>query len=90
MQTVKEIMETPLGPTQSVMATMNSTGDLKTIWDRTKPAEVDEARVQFDSMRRRGYMAYKVTDKGARGEVIDKFDPTAQSIILAPPMQGGF
>ena len=64
MQTVKDILDTELGPNQSIMATMNSTGDLKTVWDRTKPAEVDEARVQFDSMRRKGYMAYKVTEKG--------------------------
>lgn len=85
-----DILETPLGPNQSVMAVMNETGDKKTIWDRTKPVEVEAARAEFDHFKKNGYLAYKVKDnKGEKGEVLGKFDPDAEIIIFAPPMRGG-
>lgn len=89
-QTFKDIMDTELGPNQGIMATMNSSGDLKTIWDRDRADEVGAARAQFNSMRAKGYMAYKVNRKGEKGEVIDTFDPNAETIILAPPLRGGW
>ena len=87
--TPDEILKTERTADQGVMAVMNESGDLKTCWDRTKPEEIDAARAQFDSLKQKGYMAYKVNAKGYRGEVISAFDPEAQNIILAPPMQGG-
>jgi hypothetical protein len=79
-----------LGPNQSVMAEINSSGDFKTIWDRTKPDEVELARNAFRAAKTKGFMAYKVEGKeGKRGEVLHDFDPDAERIILAPPMRGG-
>jgi long-subunit fatty acid transport protein len=63
-QTFQQIMDTEREPGQHLMATMNSSGDLKTMWNSEKPAEVDAARAQFQSMKARGYMAYRVNRKG--------------------------
>ena len=88
-QTYADILATELGPTQSVMAIMDHTGDQKVTWDRCVPAEVDMARKTFDEWKKKRYMAYKVTDGGKRGEVLSEFDPKAEHIIFSPPMQGG-
>jgi hypothetical protein len=74
-----------------VMSTLTEEdGDIKTIWDSTKPDEVAAARAQFDEMRKKGYLAYTVKKKdGEKNDMITKFDPTLESIILVPPVQGG-
>jgi hypothetical protein len=85
-----EVLDTELGPTQSVMALINETGDKKTIWDRSVEAEVEAARREFDFLRGKGYMAYKVEGKdGRKGEVLHAFDPQAERIIFSPAMKGG-
>jgi hypothetical protein len=73
----------------SELCIMDASGDLKKIWDPTKPDEVADARRSFDEMQKKGYAAYKVDDKGDRGEVIREFDPGAGKIIMAPQMRGG-
>lgn len=88
-QTPNDVLKVVLGPNQGVMAVMNMTGDTKTIWDRTKPVEVEDARTQFDRFKAKGYMAYTVEGEGKKGTVISKFDPDAERIIFAPPMRGG-
>lgn len=88
--TPKDILETELGPTQSVMAVMNEQGDKKTIWDRLNAIEVEAARKEFKFFKDSGYMAYKVEGKeGRRGEILHEFDPQAERVIFAPPMRGG-
>jgi len=84
------ISEEPLGPTQSVMAKLDESGDTKTIWDRNNPIEVEAARASFKRFKDEGYTAYSVKgERGERGEVITSFDPTAERIIFAPRMKGG-
>jgi hypothetical protein len=68
---------------------MGPEGDIKTVWDPDKKTEVAEARLTFERMKRRGYLAYEVKKRGEKGEVIHEFDPDAGKIILAPPMAGG-
>ncbi len=88
--TPKEILETALGPTQSVMAVMNEQGDKKTIWDRNNETEVEAASREFTFFKGKGYMAYKVEGKeGRRGEILHEFDPSAERIIFAPQLRGG-
>jgi len=98
IQTIGDILRTPLAENQSVMAIMISyedgkperpAGDYKVTWDRSKPEEVAHVRKTFNEWRANGYMAYKVRPDGQRAEVIKNFDPDAQCIIFAPPMQGG-
>lgn len=77
-------------PGDGEIAVMGKEGDVKTIWDRSKPDEVENARETFNRMRKKGYLAFRVTDKaGERGEQMNEFDPTAERMIMVPPMQGG-
>lgn len=71
------------------MAVLGVEGDIKTVWDSDEREEVAAAQKQFDDLRAKGYAAYKVKKDGSKGEVIRKFDPDAEAIILAPPMVGG-
>jgi len=64
-------------------------GDSKTIWDSTKPAEVAAARTIFNELKEKNYLAYSVNNKGEKAEVVDEFDPNLERIILAPAMSGG-
>jgi hypothetical protein len=71
------------------LAVMDRTGDTKIIWDKDKPDEVETAKDTFKKLKGKGYLAYSVKEKGAKGEVIHEFDPDAEKIILAPQMRGG-
>jgi len=71
------------------MAVLDRAGDLKTIWDSGKPEEVAIAKKQFEELKKKGYVAYKVKKDGDKGELMKEFDPEAEKVILAPLMQGG-
>ena len=71
------------------MAVMDASGDLKVIWDADIKDEVDAAKTQFDSLRKKGYSAFKVNKKGEAGERITEFDAHAEKLILVPQLQGG-
>lgn len=74
---------------QGQIRVMDHTGDTKIIWDSEKPAEVEAARKTFDELTGKKYKAYSVKKDGEQGEIITKFDPNAEKIILAPQMRGG-
>ena len=72
------------------MAVMDRSGDTKVIWDKNNPDEVENARRTFDELRKKGFLAYSVQGRqGDKGELIREFDPEAERLIMAPPMQGG-
>ena len=75
--------------TEHVMKVLDHTGDTRTIWDPTVQAEVDAARAQFETLRGKGYMAYRVNNEGGEAEQIREFDSTAGRIILRPQLVGG-
>lgn len=75
--------------TRRELRILDHTGDTKIIWDRTKEAEKEHARDTFDRFKAKGYAAYKVNNKGDKGEVLKTFDPDAEKMILAPPTVGG-
>lgn len=64
-------------------------GDLKTVWDSEQPEEVRAARAQYDSLKAKGYLAFKVKKDGEKGDLIKEFDPEAEKIIMTPPLRGG-
>ena len=75
---------------QHQMHTLDHTGDQKVMWDSSAPDEVDAARATFDSLKKKGYLAYRAEGKkGEKGEQIRTFDPDAERIILVKPHQGG-
>lgn len=78
-------------PYTGILETMKpEEGDLKLIWNKNEADEVASVRAQFDKLRSKGYLAFKVEGKdGAKGEQITTFDPNAERIILAPPLKGG-
>jgi len=68
---------------------MDHTGDTKRIWDPTKPVEVEDARASFDRLKKEGYVAFRVDERGEAGEIMREFDPQAGRVIMRPPMAGG-
>ena len=92
--TAPEVIEVPEG--HGLMSGLNNSGDARIMWDRNNPDEVRAAREAFESLTKpkskggRGHVAYKAEGKnGERGEVIRKFDPEAERIILVPQIVGG-
>jgi hypothetical protein len=73
------------------MSTMGVAGDLKKMWDRDKPEEVEDAKRSFDYLvKEKKYLAFKVTgEDGKKGEAMREFDPDAGRMIMCPPVQGG-
>jgi hypothetical protein len=69
---------------------LDHTGDSNHIWDPENEVEVEAAKQLFDSLKKKGYVAYKVEGKkGEKGEVMREWDPDAGRMIMAPPMRGG-
>jgi hypothetical protein len=72
------------------MAILDHTGDTKIIWSKTNTAEVDAAREHFNSLRKKGYLIYKVVgEDGRQGEQMLTFDPNAERLIATPAPVGG-
>lgn len=71
------------------IAVMDRTGDTKFVWDSRNPAEVENARAQFDHWKKKGYLAHAVSRNGDKAEMILAFDPTLEKIIFSPPLVGG-
>jgi hypothetical protein len=71
------------------LAIMDTTGDTKIIWNADNEDEVDNARETFDRLKSKNYIAYSVGRAGRKDEVIRKFDPDAEKLIMVPPVVGG-
>lgn len=80
-------IEVPQG--HHLMIIMSHHGDKKEIWNPNNTDEVASAKAAFDALTKKGYAAFKVDDKGEKGEQIHAFDPNAGKMILAPAMKGG-
>lgn len=71
------------------LCVLDESGDSRMQWDKNDPQQVAAAEARFNELRAKRYLAYKVDAKGGQGEVIDKFDPDAERIIMHQPMVGG-
>lgn len=82
--------------TVGMLRVMSRRGDDRIIWDSQKAetsdpdaqAAVREAERIFNEERRKGATAFKV-EPGKTIERIDKFDRTAEQIVLVPRVVGG-
>lgn len=64
-------------------------GDMTVHWDKDNEKEISAARKMFDEMKAKGYAFYKLKIGGRKGEIIHRFDPTAERIIGTLPIVGG-
>ncbi len=71
------------------LCAIDHTGDTKLLWDSENEAETQAAEEMFNSLKKKGYLAFAVKKNGDKGEAITKFDPSAEKIILTPPLKGG-
>ena len=71
------------------MSVIDRTGDTKLVWNEEDQVSVDIAKASFDTAIKKGYLGYSVNKKGDKGIQVKKFDPTAESLILAPALAGG-
>lgn len=86
---VMDLMDLEVPEGKGMLAILDETGDTKVVWDPNKDEEVAAARTTFDSLKAKGYSAYKVDRNGEKGEVMRNFDATAAKVILAPRTVGG-
>lgn len=71
------------------MRVMGRKGDTKISWNPDNRTEVDEARKAFNAYKDKGFAAFKVSKRGAKGEQVRDFCPDAEEILFVPPIQGG-
>lgn len=79
-----------------MLRVMSRRGDDRIVWDSKKlevndpeaVAAIREAERIFNEERRRGATAFKV-EPGKSVERIDKFDRTAEQVVLVPHVVGG-
>ena len=64
-------------------------GDILTTWEPSNKKSVDLARTNFDNARKQGLVPYKVSKRTGSTELLQGFDPEADTIILSPPVTGG-
>lgn len=69
-------------------AIMGQEGDVRIKWDSDSPWEVAEAKRQFDRLKAKGYLAFKIDAAGKRS-VMSAFDPDARLIVMGPMPVGG-
>lgn len=72
------------------MSILDSTGDTKVMWDPDNQDECEAAEAQFNSLKKKGYTAFEVGNKGKKSdEQIETFDPELGKMIMVPAMRGG-
>lgn len=64
-------------------------GHAKMMWDADDPDDVEDARRSFDTLRDRGFTAFKLDKNGVKGSRMDRFDPKAGAFIMIPARAGG-
>lgn len=65
-------------------------GDSKIMWDAENSDEVDAAKLQFNTLTKKNFKAYRTDKHGdKKGGPIKKFDPKAGRLIMVPGIGGG-
>jgi phosphoribosylformimino-5-aminoimidazole carboxamide ribonucleotide (ProFAR) isomerase len=68
---------------------LDQTGDLKTMWNKENPDEVEAARKQFEELKAKKFLSFDVDKDGSKGKMIKEFNPHAEKLIMTPPLGGG-
>lgn len=70
-----------------IMRIQDRSGDSVMEWDVADEAAVKAAEKVFNDLLAKQHLGYKKTVEG--GEVLRRFDPTAEEIVVAIPLVGG-
>lgn len=89
MQTMTQAQTGKPSDATGEISVMGREGDSKHFWNKDAPIEAKIAAKVFKQYVKRGYRAFKMTEKGDQGEIMDSFDPAAGSILFVPAMAGG-
>jgi len=76
--------------TLGAMAVLGAEGDIKYTWDKTNKTEVEAAREQFNNLRSKGFLAFKIRGKlrERKGDGVIDFDSKAGRYqFMAPPTE---
>lgn len=72
-----------------VMKILCEKGDERIVWDRDSGKEAMEAKVRFEDLIKKNYMAFSVDTKGNKNRKIEEFDVDAEEILMVPPTSKG-
>ncbi len=72
---------------KGVLAVMGREGDTKYAWDPKNKSEVDAARAQFDSLRSKGFMIFKVKFAWRKGAEAKRFSQKESRYLFVPPAE---
>jgi hypothetical protein len=67
---------------------MTRGGDEVLDFDVEDAVDTERASQKFTELQNQGYIAYKVNGPND-GEFIEKFDKTAEEIVMSPALMGG-
>lgn len=67
-----------------VMKILCEKGDERLVWDKENGKEAKEAKVKFEDLIKKGYMAFSVDAKGKKNRKIEEFDIDAEEILMIP------
>lgn len=84
-----ETIEATAPPVKGILQAMDGTGHTQVDWDSDNREEVATAEAMFDAMKAQGYIAYTVGKGGKPDELIKKFDPKHEHIMMRKQMVGG-
>jgi len=68
---------------------LGPSGDQKVQWDPKNEDQTDIAKLTFDKLKAKNYVAYSVNKDGSKKKVISKFSPKAGMLIMVPGIAGG-
>lgn len=77
------------GKFDGVLEVLNSTGDMKIMWDRNNPGEVTAAKAAFDQAIAAKSAVFSVKAKGGKDQKVKEFDPNAERLMVVPQLVGG-
>jgi hypothetical protein len=77
------------GKFDGVIEVLNSSGDMKIMWDRNNPGEVTAAKAAFDQAIKAKSAVFAVKTKGGQGDKVKEFDPNLERLLVVPQIVGG-
>ncbi len=71
------------------LAILHYDGARTVTWDPSKHDEVQAAEAQFKALLDKGFSALEMRAGAGEGNKIDRFDATAEKILMFPFLAGG-